>query len=199
MIVNELRKLKKKDLYKVVLDDISYEFSEDIVVKYRLVKGKEIDDKLIRTIIKDNNLDSLYNKALNYAIRYGKGSSEVKRYLINKEASNKDAELIVDRLIKNKIISDNDILDNLIFSYVKNGNGILLIKEKLYQKGFNKETIEDRLNFIDYDLYYKKMNDLYIKNFKANKKDNDFDKKLKAKNNLLRRGYTYSDIDKLYF
>ena len=199
MIVNELRKLKKKDLYKVVLDDISYEFSEDIVVKYRLVKGKEIDDKLIRTIIKDNNLDSLYNKALNYAIRYGKGSCEVKRYLINKEASNKDAELIVDRLIKNKIISDNDILDNLIFSYVKNGNGILLIKEKLYQKGFNKEAIEDRLNFIDYDLYYKKMNDLYIKNFKANKKHNDFDKKLKAKNNLLRRGYTYSDIDKLYF
>ena len=197
MIVAELKKSKKKNLYIVKLDSYEYELSEDIVVRYRLVKGKEIESSLLKNIIKDNDLDKLYNKALNYSIRYGKGSSEVELYLKDKGATKSDSKIIVERLKENKIINDSDLIDSLIFSYTKSANGILMIKDKLYQKGYDKDLVEEKLDNIDYDLYYKKMNEHYLKSYKSYKHDDEYNRVIKAKNSLLRRGYTYSDLEKI--
>ena len=197
MIVKSLKKAKKKDLYNIVIDEMSLELSENIIVKYRLVKGKEVDKAILKDIIKDNNLDALYSKTMAYAIRYNKGSAEIRKYLEKKETSDFEIELIIKRLIESKIISDVDVVEGLVSSYVRNGNGILLIKEKLYQKGYSKELTDLALENINYDMYYQKMNNQYTKALKAQKKGDDFERMMKAKNSLLRRGYTYSDLEKL--
>ena len=197
MIVKSLKKAKKKDLYNVVIDEMNLELSENIIVKYRLVKGKEVDKAILKDIIKDNNLDALYSKTMSYAIRYNKGSAEIRKYLEKKEASDFEIELIIKRLIESKIISDLDVVEGLVSSYVRSGNGILLIKEKLYQKGYDKELTDLALENLNYDMYYMKMNNQYTKALKAQKKGDDFERMMKAKNTLLRRGYTYSDLEKL--
>lgn len=197
MIVKSLKKAKKKDLYNVVIDEMSLELSENIIVKYRLVKGKEVDKAILKDIIKDNNLDALYSKTMTYAIKYNKGSAEIRKYLEKKEASDFEIELIIKRLIESKIISDLDVVEGLVSSYVRNGNGILLIKEKLYQKGYSKELTDLALENINYDMYYQKMNNQYSKALKAQKKGDEFERMMKAKNAILRRGYTYSDLEKL--
>jgi len=197
MIVKSLKKSRKKDLYNVIIDDLELELSENIVVKYRLIKNKEVDKSILKDIIKDNNIDSLYTKAMSYAIKYNKGSAEVRKYLEKKDASNFEIELIIKRLIESKIISDLDVVESLVSSYVRNGNGILLIKEKLYQKGYDKDLIEMSLENINYDMYYSKMNIHYNKALKAQKKGEEFERIMKAKNSLLRKGYTYFDLDKL--
>ncbi len=197
MIVKSLKKSRKKDLYNVIIDDLELELSENIVVKYRLIKNKEVDKSILKDIIKDNNIDSLYTKAMSYAIKYNKGSAEVRKYLEKKDASNFEIELIIKRLIESKIISDLDVVESLVSSYVRNGNGILLIKEKLYQKGYDKDLIEMALENINYDIYYSKMNIYYNKALKAQKKGEEFERIMKAKNSLLRKGYTYFDLDKL--
>ena len=197
MIVKSLKKSRKKDLYNVIIDDLELELSENIVVKYRLIKNKEVDKSILKDIIKDNNIDSLYTKAMSYAIKYNKGSAEVRKYLEKKDASNFEIELIIKRLIESKIISDLDVVESLVSSYVRNGNGILLIKEKLYQKGYDKDLIEMSLENINYDMYYSKMNIYYNKALKAQKKGEEFERIMKAKNSLLRKGYTYFDLDKL--
>ncbi|MBQ9124386.1 MAG: hypothetical protein IJY14_01725 [Acholeplasmatales bacterium] len=43
IIVKSLKKNKKKSYYDVVIENKNYLFSEEIVVKYRLVENKEID------------------------------------------------------------------------------------------------------------------------------------------------------------
>ncbi|MBQ9448427.1 MAG: RecX family transcriptional regulator [Acholeplasmatales bacterium] len=197
MIVKSLKKSKKKDLYNVVIDEMSLELSENIIVKYRIVKGKEVDKAILKDIIKDNNLDALYSKTMAYAIRYNKGSAEIRKYLEKKETSDFEIELIIKRLIESKIISDLDVVEGLVSSYVRNGNGILLIKEKLYQKGYSKELTDLALENINYDMYYQKMNNQYTKALKAQKKGDEFERMMKAKNAMLRRGYTYSDLEKL--
>ena len=53
------------------------------------------------------------------------------------------------------------------------------------------------LESINYDMYYSKMNNQYNKALKAQKKGDNFEQMMKAKNTLLRRGYTYSDLEKL--
>ncbi len=54
MIVNE--SLKDKKGYLVTIDNKDYLIDEEIVIKYRLVKGKELEDHLINNIIHDNNM-----------------------------------------------------------------------------------------------------------------------------------------------
>ena len=53
------------------------------------------------------------------------------------------------------------------------------------------------LENINYDIYYSKMNIYYNKALKAQKKGEEFERIMKAKNSLLRKGYTYFDLDKL--
>ena len=85
MIVKSLKKSRNK--YIVEIDNEKYEFSENIIVNYRLVKGKEIDSITLLSALRDNSLDSLYLKTERYVINYNKSEKEIIRYLKKKEAS----------------------------------------------------------------------------------------------------------------
>ena len=61
----------KNNKYKVsfdLADDVLV--NEDELVKYRLVKGKELDNETYNLIIRDNILYEAYNKALVYSSNY---------------------------------------------------------------------------------------------------------------------------------
>ena len=62
MLVKSIKKNKSK--YEINIDDINYIFDEEIVVKYRLVTNKEIDDYTLNKAIKDNENINYYSKAL---------------------------------------------------------------------------------------------------------------------------------------
>ena len=197
LIVNDLKK-DSKGLYNVTLSNKeTYKFSEDVVVNYRLVKGKEISLDILNKAKNEENLSKWYNKAVDYSIKYNKGSSEIRTYLKNKEVSSNDIEYIINKLIEKKIIDDNKILDSIVSALVKSSNGKLLIRTKLLQKGYSKELIEIALDNIDLDIYYNELNKVYnkIKN-KYNKYD-DLVRIQKIKSYLYQRGYLYNEIDTL--
>lgn len=195
IIVKSLKKNKKKSYYDVVIEDKSYLFSEEIVIKYRLVENKEIDEKILKLAIKDNDLSKYYNMALNYAIRYGKSSNAVTDYLLEKGLSMNDSKKIVLELIDKKIINDNELIISITSSLVRNGNGALLIKNKLYEKGFSKELIDYAISNIDIEEYNNALISLYNKVKKKYQKYDEKLRKYKIKNYLLSRGYLSYDLD----
>ena len=89
------------------------------------------------------------------------------------------------------------VASSLTRSYIKDKNGILLIKEKLKDKGFKNEIIEEVLNEIDYDSYFDSLNSLYNKIKNKYDKFDDYLRVNKIKAYLLSRGYTFSDISEL--
>ena len=197
MIVSNLKQLKNKN-YLVTIDGNDYKFDEEIILKYRLVKGKELDEKTLNEAILKNNIAIYYNKALNYAAKYQKGSNEIYDYLKKYELEDKDIYQIIDKLKDIKIINDDKLINDLVSSLVYNGNGINMIKEKLYQKKFNSNLIDEALKQINYEDYYDALNKLAIKaKEKYKKEENEYKKKIKIKNYLLQRGYTYSDIENI--
>ena len=197
MIVSNLKQLKNKN-YLVTIDGNDYKFDEEIILKYRLVKGKELDEKTLNEAILKNNIAIYYNKALNYAAKYQKGSNEIYDYLKKYELEDKDIYQIIDKLKNIKIINDDKLINDLVSSLVYKGNGINMIKEKLYQKKFNSNLIDEALKQINYDDYYDALNKLAIKaKEKYKKEENEYKKKIKIKNYLLQRGYTYSDIENI--
>lgn len=197
MIVTNLKKLKNNN-YLVTIDDEDYKFDEEIILNYRLVKGKELDEKTLKDAIIKNNIALYYNKALNYVAKYQKGSNEIYDYLKKYELDDKDIYFIINKLKSIKLIDDNKLINNLVSSLVRNANGINMIREKLYQKKFNSSLIDEALKAIDYDEYYEALNKLVIKSKeKYKKEENDYKRLIKIKNYLLQRGYTYSDIENI--
>lgn len=192
MIVKNLKKSKNK--YIVTIDDSDYKFSENIVVKYRLVKGKEIDNNTLKSAISENDYDSLYLKAEKYAINYRKSEKEIVRYLKNKDCDNQTIQKIITKLRSLKLIDDSSLVIDLANSLVKKYNGKKMIEAKLIQKGINNELIDMALDKIDYDLYIKYLEKLYLKIKDKYNKYDDYMRINKIKSYLISRGYSYNDI-----
>jgi len=198
MIIEDIKKIKNKKEYNVIINNNIYKFSENIIIEYNLYKNKEIDSNLLELCIKENNIDYYYNLALNYYYKYQKSSHEIKEYLSNKGLDSNNINLIINKLKDKKIINDDSIIDSLIYSLIRNYNGILMIKEKLKAKGFDYNLINNKLNEIDYELYYEYLNKLYLKiKDKYNKESNDYIRINKIKKYLYQRGYTQSDINEI--
>ena len=195
MIVNDLKAYK--NYYLVIIDNKEYKFSEDTIVNIRLVKGKELSKDTLKKALQSEDLNYFYNKALQYQIRYMKGRAEIFNYLISKGVSINNANIILNKLEDTKILDDKMVASSLTRSYNKDKNGILLIKEKLKDKGFKNEIIEEVLNEIDYDSYFDSLNNLYNKIKNKYDKFDDYIRVNKIKAYLLSRGYTFSDISEL--
>ena len=197
MIVEKIEKTKK-GTYKVTIEGQEYLFSEDTVLMYRLTKGHETSMSEVINAKKAEELQGFYSKALNYALRYGKSEARVRDYLIEKGCTYSNINIIIDRLKKNNAINDIAIIDSLISSLSRKGNGKLLIKEKLYQKGFSKTDIDERLSLMDVSEYKDGLIKLYHKVEAKYDKYDSYIKNEKLKSYLLRRGYTYSEISFLF-
>ncbi|MCR5646924.1 MAG: RecX family transcriptional regulator [Acholeplasmatales bacterium] len=194
MIIDSVTKSKKKSVYVVAIGNKTYEFNEDIIIEFNLYKGKEISDGLLNKALASNSLNDYYNKALNYALRYYKSSYDTKNYLKEKGLSNELADEIVNKLIEKNIINDKKIVENSIFSLVKSCNGKLLIIEKLKQKRFDINLINECVNNIDMDFYFESLNKLYEKVKNKYDKYPDYVRIGKLKGYLYSRGYSTNDI-----
>jgi len=194
MIIDSVTKSKKKSVYVVAIGNKTYEFNEDIIIEFNLYKGKEINDDLLNKALASNSLNDYYNKALNYALRYYKSSYDTKNYLKEKGLSNELIDEIVNKLIEKNIINDKKIVENSVFSLVKSCNGKLLIIEKLKQKRFDINLINECVNNIDMDFYFECLNKLYEKVKNKYDKYPDYVRIGKLKGYLYSRGYSTNDI-----
>ncbi len=194
MVVSESKKDKK--VYLVTIDNKDYVIDEEIVIKYRLVKGKELEDNLIDNIIHDNNMIIYYKKALNYSLKYNKNSAAIYDYLAKFEISNSDIAEIIDNLIKIHVLDDERLILNTLDTLVRKGNGKLLIKEKLYNLKYRTELIDMALTKINYDDYFASLKKLYDKALiKYAKEEDSYIKNMKIKKYLYQRGYSLDDIN----
>lgn len=195
MVISKLDKKKKN--YLAIIDGNEYSFSEDIVLKYKLLPNREIDEATLKDALSENKSLEYYDKAVSYQIKYAKGEAEVKRYLYDKGLTSHDVSKIIDLMKERKILDDDKLLDGLITGLIKKYNGKALIREKLYQKGYKKEDIDRHLQNIDYDLYFASLNKLYGKIKDKYNKYDSFIRIQKIKAYLFSRGYSSSEISSL--
>ena len=195
MIIDELKRLKNGS-YSISCNNESYVFDEDVIVEYRLVKGKEITEEILAAAAKKNDLMEYYHKALNYSLRYGKNSNATYDFLIKNGLSDNQADKIISMLSSNKIIDDSILLEGQIAGLVRRKYGILYIKEKLRERKFPLELINQFIGKIDWELYYSNMNSLYLEALKRYNGE-PFIVKAKAKKYLASRGFSYDDLNHL--
>ena len=129
MLVENLS-LQKNGKYEVKIDNHCFILDEDTILKFRLLKGQELDEKTLESVKLFDQVKTIENTAINYALRYGKSSLEVARYLEKKDVSKELAMQIVSRLVEKKIINDLDLAKNMASFLARTQNGPMMIKTK---------------------------------------------------------------------
>ena len=179
---------KNKNLYDVHFENgIILNVDEDFVVKYRLIKDKEIDDDSYRSLIKEASYNSYKNKLIKYANTYLKSRYQYLLYLKKISTPNEAIDLILDELTSLKIINDEIYAKSLVEHYLNLGYGEKYIEYKLKEARVEKEIINTFLGEAS-DEAYKEAILKYLK--KNNKKDKN--QLIRA---LLNRGFNYNLIN----
>ena len=181
----------KKDIYNVVINDTIYEFNEDTVLKYRLVKGKEIIN--LKEVLDYDNKIKYLAKIRNYVIKYPKSIYNLKEILISKYLDI-DVNYIIDILIKEGFVDDKRYAKNKALSLISKKYGLNYIKNYLlYKEHISNDIVDEILESLDFKVDF---------NYLLNKlKKQKYDKQ-KAYNYLIRKGFNYNDfkdiLNKIY-
>ena len=192
----EIVKYEKKgnSNYLIYLSDgRKIKINEEVILKYKLLYKKEIDEFLLSEIIQDNNNYDIYNKCVKYISVRIRSKYEIIEFMKRKGVSIELINEVVDKLIKNKLIDDDIytkayIHDKLQFSTM----GPNRIKGELEKQGIDNNIISKYIYDIDDKLIDDKINKQINKIIKSTKNKNNIRNKIYM--NLTNLGYSYDMI-----
>lgn len=166
----------------------------DTIIKYNLLKPKEISKEELDNIINYNNYIECYNKALkliNIRLRTKKELYEkLNNYptiLLNK---------VIEKLDNDGYLKEDLYITSYITDAINHGTkGPTLIKQELVSKGLNKELIDKYLNEIEENVWINKASNLANKRVANNKKLTNKLLVLNLNNYLMSKGYPKNIIN----
>jgi len=169
----KILKFKKtsKDKYKLLLDNNeSITLYEDVIIKNNLLLTKEVDNKLLDDLMKQNNYVDAYNIALNYISVRMRSIYEIKEYLNKKDISNFLIEDTIKRLIKEGYLDDLKFAKAFVNDRLSlSTSGPFKIKRELLKYGIDESIVNEVIEEIDDSITREKLSKLVKKQVKIKK------------------------------
>lgn len=176
--------------YQILLDnEKKININEDVILKYNLLYKKEIDGNLLEEIITENEKYNIYDKCVRYIGVRIRSINEIREYMERKNLDDETIEMVVDKLIKNKLLDDEIftkafIKDKLNFTTM----GPYRIELELKKHKIDEKIIAKYMAMIDKDMLDIKINKQINKLIKSGKGKSNLRNKIY--NNLLSLGYS---------
>ncbi|WP_101772622.1 regulatory protein RecX [Peptostreptococcus faecalis] len=185
---------KRVNLY--VDEEYLISFNAELVYKYNLNKGEDIDTDKITQLIKQDDYDKAKMKALNYISRTQKSEKKIREKLL-KEYDIEIVDKVIDFMKKYSFVDDSTFAHQLVnngMNYKKVGKK--KIQQDLYLKGIGKEDRESAMESIDDDIELE--NAIYLAEKRKNRIKTEDKNILKNKlfQHLAYKGFDYSTINK---
>lgn len=198
ILMKKISKIKKSNnKYTIILsDNSSLSFYSDTLIKYNLLKPREISDKELEEVINYNNYIEAYNKALTYISYKQRTKKEIKDKLCNYSID------VIDKVIKKldelSLLDEKKYIEAFINDQINLGNkGPFYIKKELKKLNINIDYIDEILNNINENVWIEKVKKIVDKKINTNKKLSKESLLLKIKNDLILLGYSKNIIDKV--
>ena len=195
----KIEKFKKRPngLYTIYLDNFnSYDFYEEIILKYELLLTKNIEEDELNEIIKDNKNYESYYDALKTLKRTIKTKEEIRKLLTEKKYSKENIDLSIKMLEKQGYLNDKNYaksyVHNCIITTTKGPKKIILELEK---KGIKEEDYKEAVEEYTESIEKEKIEKLISKKIKSNHNKSAKILKQKILQDLTNNGF-HQDIIK---
>lgn len=168
MKIGKYTKLKD-NRYSIKIDDLTIKLYDDVIVKFELLRLKEIDESLFKEITEYNDKLEAYYKSLKYITRKLRTEKEIYKYL----EKDYDKEVIletIDRLKKmgylNKEVYLKSYITDQLNMYLVGPNRI---RKDLVSLGYKEEEFNQMIDDIDDDIWFQKIEKLVKKKIASNR------------------------------
>ena len=195
MKIKNFKKLKD-NRYKLKIENaediILY---DDIILKYSLLITKEISDKELKKIQKENKSLECYYKAIKYLTNKNRSKKEVMNYLKRFQFESQDINNTIQKLEEKNYLNEENYLNAYINDQIHlTNNGPLKIKKKLIELGLSEYDIDNTINKVDNKIWQEKLEKIIKKKVISNKKDGANKIKEKILYNCINEGFKKEDI-----
>lgn len=168
MKIGKYTKLKSNK-YSVVIDDITVKLYDDVIVKYELLRLKEIDEKLFKEITEYNDRLEAYYKALKYITKKLRTEKEIYKYL-DKDYSKDIILKTIDKLKRMGYLNKDLYLKSYLSDQIHMTlNGPNKIKKDLVSLGYEEDEFKEEIDNISDDIWLTKVEKIINKKIKSNR------------------------------
>lgn len=194
MLIQNIKKLNKNK-YKVIIGDRELILYEDVLIKYKVLSKKNMDNKLLKDIEKDNEFIEIYETSLRYLDIKMRLEKELRGHLDNK-FDLKSIEKVIKKLKKEGYIDDSKYVKSYISDKINLSNdGPHKIKKDLINKGVKEELI---IMDVDSSILKDKLKRIMQKYININKKNSLNVIKNKVMNHFTILGYDKEMIEEVF-
>jgi regulatory protein len=201
MIITSIEKQKKRrGRYNVFLDgEFSFGASDNTILKFGLRTKDDLSEEKIDEIKNYDEFDYAKKYSFDLLSRSPKSEKEIRTKLKQKKISESNIVKVITSLKDLKFLDDENYAKLFLESKLRNNPaGKIVIKNKLREKGIDKELIEESLeNFYDDALEEKKAESILLKYLKKKSKEDKFKLKQKCFQHLVSKGFSFDLVNDL--
>ena len=190
MKIVRFKKLKEGMVEFVLENKEEFIAHEDLILKYNLLRSKEIDAKQLEKIQQENEIYRLYTVALSYIKTKMRSKKEITTYLRQKQADSKKIAQVLEILNRQGYLNENIYAEAFVHDrMVLTMDGPNKIEADLRKNEIDNQVIEQALSVFDEEVEQEKIQNYIQKQLRMNKRKSSIALKQKLKSDLERLGY----------
>ncbi|BBH20797.1 regulatory protein RecX [Paenibacillus baekrokdamisoli] len=144
---------KEKNRYHIYASDQEEPFTsvhEDLLIKYRLLKGREIHPEELKQLAEEDSRHRAYVMGLSYLGARPRTHKEISRYLARKGIDEEASEKAIERLKQERLVDDTSYANRFATERMSNQlKGRRLLRQELEQRGIDRSTAKEASDQLD--------------------------------------------------
>lgn len=191
IIVSVRQQKKDKKRYEIYVGEQEPVLTvhEDILIRYRLMKGGVLQQALISEIKREDERFEAYRKAVAYLVAKPRTRKQLHQYLEHKELAIEHIAFALDRLEREGLVDDVQYAQQFAETRMRNSlKGRLMIRQELGLRGISKSAASEAVAAISEEEELAAAKKLAEKKARSLKGD-EAERRRKLMGFLLRRGF----------
>lgn len=193
------RDMKQKQRYHIEInDEYAFTVHEDILVKYNLFKGTEVDEAFYHEVLVAEEKHKAYLGALRYLGIRPRTSSQLQSYLLEKGFEPKVAEEVCQRCVEQGYIDDKAFAKQWVDERLRlKPRSPYMLRMELQQRGVDRSIVEDAVSGVSKEAELEAARSLIEKKARRLQGPPNPDEERKLLSMLMRKGFSHSIIQQI--
>lgn len=197
-ITNIEQQKKNKNRMSIYIDN-EYAFGLNISIyeKYNLKKDMEVTEEFVEEVLINEEKNKAVNQGLKFLTARQKTEKEVREKLLKLDFEMDIIEYALDYLKREKYINDDHYAESFINDQLNfNKDGRRKIRTKLYRKGVDMETIDEKISAIEESVFIENALVVARKRLKTMTFGDEHERDQKIFRFLFYKGYDFDIVKK---